>query len=92
MGFAWGSPEQMLAPALRLCTVAWVAGPALPVPPPAALPFPVPLAGCAAAGAFTPAKSLPMTSVTAPGWPVCGAGSASRFCAAGADLSPVISV
>ncbi len=85
----------MLAPALRLCTVVWLAGVVAPVLPLAALPFPVapfPVACCAAAGGFTPAKSAPRTRVTGPGWPACGAGSASRFCAAGVALSPVISV
>jgi hypothetical protein len=75
----------MLAPALRLCTVGW---PPVPAPPAGAWPA----AGFGAAGAFTPVKSLPSISVTGPGWPVCGAGSASRFCAAGVALSAVISV
>ena len=57
----------MLAPALRLCTVAWAAGLLLAAARPA-WPFPVaaawPLrpAERGAAGAFTPAKSLPMIS------------------------------
>jgi hypothetical protein len=41
LGLAWGRPEQMLAPALRLRTVVWVAGLAPPGPLAATLPFPV---------------------------------------------------
>jgi len=85
----------MLAPALRLCTVVWVPGLApAALPPAAALPFPAPLPvpEWAAAGALTPAKSLPMSSVTGPGRPVCGAGSASMFAVAGVALSAVVSV
>lgn len=59
LGLAWGRPEQMLAPALRLCTVVWVAGLAPPEPLAAALPFPVtvgppfPVARCGVrAGAY----------------------------------------
>src|ERR1035438_2823524 len=89
LGFDCGRPEQMLAPAFRLRTVVW--GPGLApaaLPPAAALPFPVPLPvpEWAAAGALTPAKSLPISSVTGPGRPVCGAGSASRSCGAGGAL------
>ena len=45
-----------------------------------------------AAGGLTPAKSAPMISVTGPGLPVGGAGSASVFWPAGTALSAVMTV
>src|SRR5580693_9636106 len=90
-GLACGRPEQMLAPAFRVCTEAWLPGADWPAPVdlPLLLLLPaLPVVACCA-GASTPAQSAPRVSVTVPAAPVCGAGSASVFCAAGVPLSSV---